>query len=146
MVVMLGRMPLDSYVMLNLLICCLCGEIRGLISQVPRPDFITQGVSPRRDVLYILDEVSDWSNQIRLFVEVPRRLCLVTCLSPSSTILGTSEIILILQNYSFQPEQKQIKRFFGKMLHKDEHPYHYPRASCFVEADWSKQDVTRYRN
>jgi hypothetical protein len=139
-------MPLDSYVMLNLLICCLCGEIRGLISQVHRPDFITQGVSPRRDVLYILDEVSDWSSQIRLFVEVPRRLCLVTFLGPSSITSGTSGITLMLQDYSFQPEQKQTKRFFGKMVHKDEHPYQYSRASCFVKADWLKQDVTRYRN
>jgi hypothetical protein len=52
----------------------------------------------------------------------------------------------MLQDYSFQPEQKQTKRFFGKMVHKDEHPYQYSRASCFVKADWLKQDVTRYRN
>jgi hypothetical protein len=85
MVVMLGRMPLDSYVMLNLLICCLCGEIRGLISQVPRPDFITQGVSPRRDVLYILDEVSDWSNQDTSF-----------CRGSMSSLLGD-----LLQSFKY---------------------------------------------
>jgi hypothetical protein len=38
--------------MLLLLISSSRGESRALITKVPGPDFITQGVSPRRDAVY----------------------------------------------------------------------------------------------
>jgi hypothetical protein len=38
--------------MLHLSISSSRGESRAVIREVPRPDFITQGVSPRRDAVY----------------------------------------------------------------------------------------------
>ena len=48
---MTEEMPQDYRVMLHLSVSVVDGERGVLKNEVPRPDFITQGISPRRDAV-----------------------------------------------------------------------------------------------
>jgi hypothetical protein len=77
MVLLPGEMPQDYWVMLHLSISIVDGERRASKTEVPWPNFITQGVSPRRGVGYLFPvrrhqwidkpKQSLWSRSVMVF-------------------------------------------------------------------------------